>query len=77
MVLFRALFRSSVFSLRFPFYNHVKVFSCEISSVCHLKYPYNCFSSDFYFLVIAVLLVFMVSVLLLTIVTSLSLLFLK
>ena len=38
--------------LRFPFFCHVQVFSCEISLVCRMKYPHNCFSSHFIFLVI-------------------------
>ena len=42
--------RDSVSLLRFPFRNHVQVLSGEISPVCRLKYPYNCFSSHFYFL---------------------------
>ena len=42
--------RESVFLLRFPFLNHV--FSCEMLLIRHLK---RCFSSQFYFLVIAIL----------------------
>ena len=44
--------------LKFPFLRHVKVFSCEISLVCRLKYPYNCCSSHFCFLVIALIIYF-------------------
>ena len=44
MVLFySAIGRDSIFLLRFPFFSHVQVFSCEISPVCLLKYPYSCF----------------------------------
>ena len=25
----------------FPFLSHVQIFSCEISLVCHLKYPHS------------------------------------
>ena len=55
----------------FPFLSHVQVFSCEISLVCRLKYPYSCFSSHFCFLVIFVLLMFVLSVLFQVIVNSL------
>ena len=58
MVLFcAAIRRDSVFLLRFPFLCHFQAFLCEISLVCHLRYPYNCFSSHFCFLVIVVLLI--------------------
>ena len=57
MVLFGSAIWSDLVSLlRFPFLCHVQVFSCEIMPYCHLKYPYNCFSSHFCFLVIIVLL---------------------
>ena len=39
--------RDSVSLLRFPFFNHVQAFSCEISLVCRLKYPYSCFPTLF------------------------------
>ena len=52
-----AINRYSVSLLRFPFISHVQVFSCEISLVFCLKYPYNYFSSYFGFLVIVVLLI--------------------
>ena len=56
--------RNSVSLLRLPFLGHVQVFSCEISSFCHLKYPHGCFPSHFYFLVVVVvLLICMLSVL--------------
>ena len=46
----------SISLLRFSFLSNVQVFSCEISLVCRLIYPYSCFSSYFYFLVILVML---------------------
>ena len=48
-----AIRRDSVSLLRFPFLNHIQVFSCEVSLVCWLK---CCFSSHFCFLVIFVML---------------------
>ena len=54
IVLFCDAIRSdSVFLIKFPFLNHVQVLSCEISSVCRLKYP--CFSSYFCFLIVVLL----------------------
>ena len=50
--------------LKFSFHNPVHIFSCDISSVCRLKYPYSCFSSHFCFQVFVVLFVLMLSVLL-------------
>ena len=44
-----AIRRDSVFLLRFPFLNHIQVFSCEILLICHLKCLYSCFSSHFCF----------------------------
>ena len=41
--------RHSVSLLRFLFCSPVQVFSCEISSICRLKYPNSCFSSHFFF----------------------------
>ena len=70
-----AMNRDSVSLLKFPFLYKFQVFSCQISSVCLLTYPYSCFSSHFYFLVIIVLLIFMLSMLFLVIVIILSLLF--
>ena len=59
-----------------PLCNNVQVFLCEISSVCRLKYPYSCFSSQFGFLVFVVFLsVLMLSLLFLAVVISFSLLF--
>ena len=46
---FAAFWKDSVSLIKFTF---LKVFSCEILSVYHLKYPYSCFSSRFRFLVI-------------------------
>ena len=40
----------SVSLMGFPLLNHIWVISCAISSVCHSKYPYICFSTHFYFL---------------------------
>ena len=77
MALFSAAIRRDWVSLlRFPFRNYAQVFSCEISLVCHLKYPYSCFPSRFFFLVIIVLFIFMLSMQFLVAVISLSLLFL-
>ena len=42
-----AIRRDSVSLLKFSFRSHVHVFSCRISLVCRLKYPYSCFSSLF------------------------------
>ena len=33
------------FSFKVSFFSHFQVFSCEMSSVCSLKYPYNYFPS--------------------------------
>ena len=68
---FAAIRRDSVSLLRFPFLNHVQVFSCENLLVCRLKCPYSCFSSNFCFLVIFILLMFVFTVLLLVVVISL------
>ena len=62
------------FSFSFQeFWSHVLGFSCAILSFCLLKYPYSCFSSHFCFLVIVVLFVFVLSLLLLATLISLSL----
>ena len=55
----------------FPILIHAQVFSREISFACRLKYPYNCFTSHFCFLVIVVLLI-LVLVFFLVVVISLS-----
>ena len=68
-----AIRRDSVSLLRFPFFSHVHIFSCEMSLVSRLKHPYSCFSSHFYFLVIFILLIFVLSVLFLVVVISLPL----
>ena len=57
--------------LRFSFLSHVQVFSNEISLVCCIKYPYSCFSSNFGFLVIFVLLMLLSPIMLLVTVISL------
>ena len=51
-----AIRRDSVSLLRFPFYSHDQVFSCEMSLVCYLKCPCSYFSSHFRSLFIFVLL---------------------
>ena len=56
-----AIRKDSVFLLRLPFPNYVQVFLCEISSVCRLKYPYNCFSSHFCFMLHVLFLVTVIS----------------
>ena len=62
MALFWAAIRRDSISLSvFPFDSHVHVFSCEISLVCHLKYPCSCFSSDFLFSFSFVLLILVFS----------------
>ena len=61
-ICFALLFEKIVSLLCFPFLSHVQVFLSEISLVCHLKYPYSCFSSHFCFLVIFVLLMLVLSV---------------
>ena len=71
-----AVMRDSVSLLRFPLLSHDQVFTCAISAVCRLKYPYSCFSSHLCFLVFVVfLLVHMLMLLFLAAVISLSLLF--
>ena len=75
MALFCAVIRRDSFSLlRVHFVSHIQFFSCEISPVCRLMYPYSCFSSHLCFLVI-VLFIFMLLVLFLVAVTSLFVLF--
>ena len=49
---FAAIRRDSVSLLKFPFLSYIQVFSSDISVVCRLKYPYNCFYFYFCFLVI-------------------------
>ena len=60
----------------FPFRSHVQVFLWDLSTVYRLKWPFNCFSSRFCFLVIVVLLIFVICVLFLHVVINLSLFFL-
>ena len=67
-----AIKRDSVSLLKFPFRSYVLVFSNKILSVCRLKYLYSYFSSHFWFLVIVVQLIFMLSVLFLVVLISLS-----
>ena len=54
-----AIRRDSISLLRFPFLNHVKLFSCEISLVFRSKCPCSCFSSHFCFLVLFCFLFFL------------------
>ena len=51
-----AISRHSVSCFRYPFLNHVHVFSCAISLIFRSNYPYSCFSSHFCFLVFVVFL---------------------
>ena len=62
--------RDSVSLLRFPFFSHLQVFSCETLLISRLKRPQSCFSSHFCFLVIVVLLIFVLSVLFLVAIIS-------
>ena len=56
MALFCAAIRRDFVScFRFSILSYVQVFSWEISLICCLIYLHNCFSSNFYFLVIVVL----------------------
>ena len=74
MALFCAVIRRDPVSLlRFHFFSHIQVFSFKIPLVCRLKYPYNCFSSYFCFLVMIILLILVLFVLFLIVVISLSL----
>ena len=62
MALFCAVIRrDSVSLLRFPFLSHVKVLSCEMLFISRLKRPWSCFPSLFCFLVIVILLSIMLS----------------
>ena len=71
MALFCATIRRySASLLKFLFFRYFIVLS-YISWVCILKYPYSCFSSHSWFLVIVVLFIFMLSELLLAAVISL------
>ena len=71
-----AVMRDSVSLLRFPLFSHNQDFTCAISAVCRLKYPYSCFSSHFCFLVFVVFpLVHMLQLLFLAATISFSLLF--
>ena len=70
-----AIRRDWVSLLKSPFLNHVQAFTFVISFLCRLKYPYNCFSSNFCFLVIAVLLILDLIMLFLVAVINLSLFF--
>ena len=67
--------RDSLSLLKCPFLGYIQIFSCEISLVCRLKHPYSYFSSNFFFLSIVVLLIFMLLGLFLIVIISLSLVF--
>ena len=58
-----AIRRNSLSLLSFLFLSHDQDFSYEISLVCFLKCPYICLSSHFWFLVISVPLILMLSLL--------------
>ena len=68
-----AVWRDSVSLLRFPFLSHAQGYSYEILPIGSLKYPYSCFSSHFFFLVVVQLMI-MLFVLFLVLVVTLSLL---
>ena len=57
-----AIWGDSVSLLKFSFFSHVHVFLCEMFFISRLKYPWSCFSSQFCFLVIVILLVFVFSI---------------
>ena len=65
-----AIRRNSVSFLKFLFLSHVYVLSCEILFICRLNRPQSCFPSHFCFLVIAILLSIVLSVLFLMAVMS-------
>ena len=65
--------RDAVSFWKFLFLSHVQVFSCEISLLSFLKCPYIWFSSHFCFIAFVVLLIFMLAVLILVGIFSLSL----
>ena len=67
-----AIRRDSISLLKFPFLNHVHIFSCEMLLISRLKPPQSCFSSHFRFLVISFLEILMLSVLFLRAVISFS-----
>ena len=72
-----AIRRDSVSLLRFPFLIDVYIFPCEISPVCRLKNTYSYLSPHFCIHTIAFFLfVFVVSVMILATIISLSLPFL-
>ena len=64
--------RDSVSFLKLLFLCHVHVFSSDILFVCRLKWLYSCFSSHFCLLVIFVLLMLALSLLFLVTVVSLQ-----
>ena len=65
-----AIRKDTVSLLRFTFVSHVYVFSCEMLLINRLNLPLSCFSPHFCFLVLAVLLVYELSVLFLVAVIS-------
>ena len=70
-----AIWRDSVFLSRFLILRHVLLFSSEIYTVFHLKYPHSCFPSHFFNLVNIFLLIIMLSELFLVAVDRISLVF--
>ena len=66
-----AIRRDSISLLRFPFLNHVHIFFSEKLLTSCLKRQLSCFASHFWFLVVIVQLVFVLSVLLRVAVISL------
>ena len=48
------IWRDSVSLLKFPFFRHVQVFSCEILFISHLNCPQSCFLFHFCFLVLSI-----------------------
>ena len=52
------------------FRSPVQVFSCTILSICHLKYPYSCFSSICCFIVFVFVVLFVLTLLLILLATE-------
>ena len=57
---YTAIRRDSVSLLRFHFLSYIRVFSCEISLVCRLKYPYRFFLPIFVQLIPVLFLLFII-----------------
>ena len=72
MMLFNATIRrDSISFFRLPYRRYVHVFSCAISSICRLKYPWNCFCHFRFLLFVAFLLFRMLPLLFLAVQISL------